>query len=266
MTQTITKIEAQKRKGRFNVYVDGQYAFPISEEVFIKYRVFKGMEVDDKLIDTLKNADNISKIHSRALNYLAHNLRTEYEVREKLADITEDEDAIDKVIDILADQTLIDDQRYADSYVRTVVRERKNGPDWIRRHLKDKRVEANYVENSLDHYYPEQDVLEIGVEVAKKQLKKYKRDSAKMAVNKTKELLMRRGFPYGDIEEIMNQTDTSEMAEQDHEVIDKVAEKYFRQYSRLEPYKRKQKIKQALYRKGFLMDDITIAMAKLENK
>lgn len=167
MTQTITKIEAQKRKGRFNVYVDGQYAFPISEEVFIKYRVFKGMEVDDKLIDTLKNADNISKIHSRALNYLAHNLRTEYEVREKLADITEDEDAIDKVIDILADQTLIDDQRYADSYVRTVVRERKNGPDWIRRHLKDKRVEANYVENSLDHYYPEQDVLEIGVEVAK---------------------------------------------------------------------------------------------------
>ena len=98
------------------------------------------MEVDDQLIETLKNADNISKIHSRALNYLAHNLRTEYEVREKLADLTEDTDAIDKVINILADQTLIDDQRYADSYVRTVARERKNGPDWIRRHLKDKRV------------------------------------------------------------------------------------------------------------------------------
>lgn len=38
MANTITKIEAQKRKGRFNVYVDGQYAFPISEEVLIKYR------------------------------------------------------------------------------------------------------------------------------------------------------------------------------------------------------------------------------------
>lgn len=263
MAKTITKIEAQKRKGRFNVYVDGQYAFPISEEVFIKYRVFKGMEVDDQLIETLKNADNISKIHSRALNYLAHNLRTEYEVREKLADLTEDTNAIDKVINILADQTLIDDQRYADSYVRTVARERKNGPDWIRRHLKDKRVDANKVETSLDHYYPEQDVIEIGIEVAEKQLKRYKRDSVKMAINKTKELLMRRGFPYGDIEEIMNQTDTDDMEQQDHEVIDKVAEKYFRQYKRLEPYERNQKIKQALYRKGFLMDDISIAMEKL---
>lgn len=263
MAKTITKIEAQKRKGRFNVYVDGQYAFPISEEVFIKYRVFKGMEVDDQLIETLKNADNISKIHSRALNYLAHNLRTEYEVREKLADITEDSEAIDKVIDILSDQTLIDDQRYADSYVRTVVRERKNGPDWIRRHLKDKHVPANDVETALDHYYPESDAVEIGVEVAEKQLTRYKRDSAKMAVNKTKELLMRRGFPYGDIEEIMNQTDTSEMNRQDHEVIDQVAEKYWRQYRRLQPYERNQKVKQALYRKGFLMDDIAIAIAKL---
>ncbi|MSE22192.1 recombinase RecX, partial [Lactobacillus parabuchneri] len=98
MANTITKIEAQKRKGRFNVYVDGQYAFPISEEVLIKYRVFKGMEVDDQLIDKLKNADNISKLHSRALNYLAHNLRTEYEVRDKLADLSDDPEAINQVI------------------------------------------------------------------------------------------------------------------------------------------------------------------------
>lgn len=263
MANTITKIEAQKRKGRFNVYVDGQYAFPISEEVLIKYRVFKGMEVDDQLIDKLKNADNISKLHSRALNYLAHNLRTEYEVRDKLADLSDDPEAINQVIDILVDQNLIDDQRYADSYVRTVVRERKNGPDWIRRHLKDKRVTANQVETALDHYYSADDVIEIGVEVAEKQLKRYKRDSAKMALNKTKELLMRRGFPYGDIEEIINQTDTDEMAEQDHDVIDQVAAKYFRQYAKLQPYERTQKTKQALFRKGFLMDDITIAIAKL---
>lgn len=263
MAQTITKIEAQKRKGRFNVYVDGQYAFPISEEVFIKYRVFKGMEVDDQLIETLKNADNISKLHSRTLNYLAHNLRTEYEVRQKLAELTEDEDAIDQVVAILAEQTLIDDQRYADSFVRTVVRERKNGPDWIRRHLKDKHVSDDQVENSLSHYYPAEAIIEIGVEVAEKQLKRYKRDSAKMAVNKTKELLMRRGFPYGDIEEMMNQVDTSAMATQDQAVIDRVAEKYWRQYRLLQPYERNQKVKQALFRKGFLMDDITVAMAKL---
>ena len=27
----ITKIEAQKRQGRYNVYLDGKYAFPVAE-------------------------------------------------------------------------------------------------------------------------------------------------------------------------------------------------------------------------------------------
>ena len=63
MASKITMIEAQKRKGRFNVYVDGAYAFPISENVMIKYRIFKGMEIDDELKEELVNADDISKLY-----------------------------------------------------------------------------------------------------------------------------------------------------------------------------------------------------------
>ena len=61
----------------------------------------------------------------------------------------------------------------------------------------------------------------------------------------------------------MNQVDTSDMATKDQAVIDQVAEKSWRQYRKLQPYERNQKVKQALFRKGFLMDDITIALAKL---
>jgi hypothetical protein len=34
----ITKIEAQQRAGRYNIYVNGRYAFPVSEDVLIRYR------------------------------------------------------------------------------------------------------------------------------------------------------------------------------------------------------------------------------------
>ena len=44
----ITAIVAQKRPGRFNVFLNGQYAFPVAESVLIKYRLYKGMEVDQK--------------------------------------------------------------------------------------------------------------------------------------------------------------------------------------------------------------------------
>lgn len=263
MVEKITKIEAQKRKGRFNIYIDGKYALPMSEEVLIKFRVFKGMEVDKDLIEKFKHADDLSKLHSKALNYLAHNLRTEYEVRTKLAEISEDPDAIDRVIDQLIDQRLVNDAKYAESYVRTVVREEKNGPDWIRRHLKEKRVASDVIETAIDHEFPEDEVLRIGVEVAKKQLKVHHQDAAKMAINKTKNLLIRRGFPYGDLDQIMDQLDTDTLTGDDSELIDRFAEKYWQKYAKLGDYEQSQKTKQALFRKGFTMDDITIALEKL---
>lgn len=264
MTQKITKIQAQKRKGRFNVYVDGQYAFPISEAVFIKYRLFKGMELDKQLIETLKTADNLSKLHTRALNYLAHNLRTEAEVRTKLQTLTDDDAAIDEVIDQLKDQQLINDRKYADSYVRTIVRQRKNGPGWIHQKLLEKKIDQSLIEAALADYFPESQVIEIGVRVAESQMKHYQRESQKMAINKIKEMLVRRGFGFELIGDIMERVDMTPLADHDREIIRQAAEKYWRKYRGLENYQRIQKTKQALFRKGFTMADIETALSNLD--
>lgn len=263
MTQSITKIEAQKRKGRFNVYVDGQYAFPISKDVFIKYRLFKGMELDKQLIETLKNADNISKLHTRALNYLAHNLRTEHEVRSKLLEITDNLEAIDQVISQLKDQQLVNDRKYADSYVRTVVRQKKNGPNWIRQKLFEKKVPKSLIDASIADFFPEDQMIEIGISVADNQLRHHQKESEKMVVNKIKETLVRRGFGFDIVPDIMEKVDTSGLASHDSDIIGGVAEKYWRKYAKLEKYKQFQKTRQALFRKGFSMDDIEAALENL---
>ena len=57
----VTKITTQKREGRYNVFLDDQYAFPISEDVMIKYRIFKGMEIDKQLQEEILAADDVSK-------------------------------------------------------------------------------------------------------------------------------------------------------------------------------------------------------------
>ncbi|EPC72337.1 regulatory protein RecX, partial [Lacticaseibacillus paracasei subsp. paracasei Lpp71] len=35
----ITKITAQKRRGRYNIFIDGTYAFPVSETTLVDYRL-----------------------------------------------------------------------------------------------------------------------------------------------------------------------------------------------------------------------------------
>ncbi|WP_268912706.1 recombination regulator RecX [Lentilactobacillus sp. SPB1-3] len=263
MAATITKIEAQKRKGRYNIYLDGAYAFPVSEDVLIKFQIFKGMEVDDQLQETIKKADQVSKLYSRAIDFLAHNLRTEFEVREKLLTLSEDEDAIKEVIDRLKDQRLVDDQHYAQSYVVTVIRGRKNGPAWIRNHLKTKHIPEAMIDNTLTELFNPELQLEIASEGAVKNIKLKKNDSLKMVQNKTKNLLAQRGFSFDIASQAVQSVDLDEFAERDSEIIDKLAKRYSRKYAKYQGYEREQRLKQALYAKGFSMDDIQGAIERL---
>ena len=41
----ITKIEAQKKKGRYNIYLNDAFAFGVDEATVVKYALFKGTEL-----------------------------------------------------------------------------------------------------------------------------------------------------------------------------------------------------------------------------
>ena len=53
----ISKIEAQKRQGRYNVYLDGHYAFPVAESVLVKFRLMRGVELDKDQVEAITTAD-----------------------------------------------------------------------------------------------------------------------------------------------------------------------------------------------------------------
>jgi Uncharacterized protein conserved in bacteria len=83
----ISKIAAQKRRGRYNVYVDGKYAFPVAESVLVKFRLMKGMEVDQDLIKRVTTADQQAQAYAKILDYLSYQMRSESEVEKKLQDL-----------------------------------------------------------------------------------------------------------------------------------------------------------------------------------
>lgn len=262
MTQIITKIEAQKRPGRFNVYINNEYTLAISERVLIEYHIFKGQEVDEQLINQLKKADSVAKLYSKALNYLAHNLRTIKEVQDKLAQSSDDQGQIDEVINQLIDQQLLDDQKYADSYVRTIVNQAKNGPKWISNQLTKRGVTLNQINEALANFYPEAVVIENAEQVVVKEMQHLKKEAFKMAVSKTRQLLLRRGFANNQIEIALQIIDPADYPT-DPTVIDKLATKYLKRYAKYGDYEQIQRTKRALYQKGYSMDEINSSLNKI---
>ncbi|UQS85574.1 recombination regulator RecX [Apilactobacillus apisilvae] len=256
MKTKITKISAQKRKGRFNVYINDQYAFPISENVMIKYHVFKGMEIDNELKNNLINDDNISKLYGKAIDFLSHQLRTERETINKLNDFTDNEDHVDKVINKLKEQKLINDQNYANSYVRTEVKKQDKGPSNVFFKLKAKFIDENKIKEAIDNYYSSDDEAINCSEQAKKLFNKHKRDAFKNRINKTKINLMKKGYSSEIINKSIDLLDFEPDVEQQKELLIQQGEKIWNRNRKYEGYQRSLKTKQSLYRKGFNIDDI----------
>ena len=151
----ITKIEAQKRKGRYNVYLDDQYAFPVAESVLIKYRLMKGMELDQNQIAQITTDDQIAKAYGRMLDYLSHQLRTEKEVIQKLQEIETPEEYFEPILQKLQEERLLDDHNYAMSYVRTVMNTELKGPSVIRQKLRLKGIGELDIDAALEQFTDE---------------------------------------------------------------------------------------------------------------
>ena len=246
----ITKIETQKRKGRYNIYLDDEYAFPVDEAVLVRHVLFKGMEITKEFQRQLEQEDNFSKAFSRAVNYLSYSLRSEKEVRE---DLVSHEFSIETAIDViekLKEMKYIDDLTYAESYTRTAANLNGKGPYNIRQELKKRGIKETIIEQALLEY-PMEQRIENGIAAAEKVLKRTKQSSSKETNNKVRQGLMQKGFNNDEITEILNQVDTAKDEDDEYEALKKQGEKIWRKQSKLEGSKKIQKVKSSLYQKGF---------------
>ena len=158
----ISKIAAQKRRGRYNVYVDGKYAVPVAESVLVKFRLMKGMEVDKDLIKRVTTADQQAQAYAKILDYLSYQMRSESEVVKKLHDLETPPEFVDPIMAKLRERRLVDDHQYALSYVQTMMTTSLKGPGVIRQHLRMKKVGENDIDAALANFTNAQQVEKIG--------------------------------------------------------------------------------------------------------
>ena len=253
----ITKIEAQKRAGRYNVYVNGHYAFPVSEDVLIRYRLLKGTELTQELITTLASADDQSKAYELALNYLSYQQRTEKEISDYLIKKEIPETTIAPVMARLVDDNLLDDEHYAHSYVRTMKRTSDKGPSVIRRQLKQRGVKDELIDNALAEDYQLDEQLERLDELVKKLQRQYQKLTPKIQRQKVQQRLVAKGFSFDSVGQVLAETNFEMDEETELDLLSAQAEKLWRRYHTKPMRERQLKIRQALYRKGFNGDLIS---------
>ncbi|MCH3923219.1 recombination regulator RecX [Limosilactobacillus sp.] len=251
----ISKIEAQKRRGRYNIYLDGHYAFPVAESVLVKFRLMKGLELDKEQVAAITTADAQARAYSRMLDYLAHSLRTESDIVKKLRDLETPEQFIAPILQKLRDQHLVDDHEYAASYVRTAMITSLKGPGAIRQHLRAKKIGENDIESALAQFTPERQ-RENAAKLAQKLFKRYRSQPRMRQEQKVRQGLLTKGYASALFDQVKEAVEPTEDPEEEDALLAQQAEKLWRRYRRYEGRARVQHFKQGMFRRGFDLDRV----------
>jgi regulatory protein len=254
----ITKITTQqKNKDRFNIFMDygkgEEYAFSVDSAVLIRFELRKGMEIDEFSILEIQFQDDIRKAYNRAINYLARRMRSEKEIRDYLAEKEIEQPIINEVIHKLTAQKYINDEKYALSYVRTQMNTTDKGPDLIRMELRERGINEGIIKHAIAEY-PFEDQVEKAIKVAQKVIKKNSKESQRIVKQKAEQFLLRKGYSFDVILLALTEADTDKELDDEMEAIRYQGEKTHRKYSKFTGFEYTQKMKQALFRKGFSMD------------
>ncbi|MDO4671219.1 MAG: RecX family transcriptional regulator [Aerococcus sp.] len=265
---TITMVEAQKRhKDRYNIYVDGVFAFGVSENTLAHFALFKNQVLTPERTRLIQRYEVENKLFERALHYLSHSLRTKKQVIDRLKKETDQEALITSTLERLESLGFIDDRTFAKSYTRTAMRVQNKGPQKIKQELKQKGISDEDMAIGLAEY----DTVILNDnsrQLAEKKYATYKRRySHTESLQKTRQFLYQKGYSNEEIQTALAVLSEHEVDEEkEWELLVTTRDKYWQRYRKYDNQKRRFKVKQQLFQKGFEGEAIHAAMDELPDE
>lgn len=197
----ITKITEQRKKYRYNIYIDDSFSLGIHEDVLVKYNLSLGMEVSDSFLQDVLMAEELSKTINYCLNRLSYRARSEKELRDSMRRKGYTEDNIEESIIYLKNHDYVNDLEFAKSFVNDKINLNKYGPERIKYDLMLKGVSRDIINEVLVIDIDEQ--LEMARDIANKKISAYEKDNKRDIYRKMSSFLQRKGFTYNVISKVV---------------------------------------------------------------
>lgn len=266
---TITDIAVQKNNGqRFNIFLDGTFAFGVSEETLSEFSLRKGSELTETQVAAIKESNTFYVYYAKAIHYISYALRTEKQVREKLAQIEDcDSLMVDKVIQKLKDDRYLNDVVYTQTFIQNALLLTKKGKNVLAQELYKKGIAPTIIKDELSKL-DASDELEAAIDVATKYIRRQKNISQKQLLQKTTRHLVQKGYSFHIANQVIQSLDFSQSDEDEWQHLCTQGEPIWKRYTaKYTGYDVKQKTTTALLNKGYNLTMIKrfIAMKGEEN-
>jgi regulatory protein len=212
----ITLVERQKKNPqRFNIYLDGDFAFGADEDTVVNFRLLKGKAISEEEFEKIIFETEIGKLMERMYGLFGRRQRTEKEVRDYLRNLSfkrtlKDQEAIspfvvDKVIARLYEKRLLDDRLFAEEWVRARQLSKKKGQIAIKQELMQKGVAKEVIDEVMEVQTSPENEYSLAQEALVKKERLFKGLEGNELKQKTLQFLLRRGFSYETAKDVVEE-------------------------------------------------------------
>lgn len=251
----ITKVSAQRRAGRYNIFLDGKYAFSASEKTVAEFILLKGKELNQAQIVKIEQFDADAKASDLAAHFLSYEPRTIFEVLQYLKKHQISVEAANAAVKELNELGYLDDRQYTRLFIKNNLRIGKDGPKNLQRKLTQKGVNPDLSQAEIDEVATEA-WLEIGQRVVKTMVHQAGKISQRELERKMKSKLRTHGFTVDLANEVISALDLKENEDLQLAALKKQGIKAYKRFRRLDERERKFKIRRYLFSHGFSSAEI----------
>lgn len=186
-------VEQTKYRGRYAIFVDGAYAFSLSETVLLESGLTLGSELSATELAKWRRRSAEGKQQDRALRYVLMRPRSTGEVRVYLRQKGTPPGLVEQILNKLSKAGLLDDEAFAKSFVESR-RLRPTSRLKLQQHLRAKHLGDEIIEQALDaERSTDQEALRVLI-AKKMHLLRFRQSPQKLM-----QYLARQGFGYDDI-------------------------------------------------------------------
>ena len=202
----ITQVEPQKKNPyRYNIFLDGQFAFGVDEDALVSQRLIVGKEISTEELPKILFETEVGKLMERMYALFTRRQRSEKEVRDYLRNLSfkrkvKDQEeisllVIDAVVERLKQRGLINDSQFAQDWLQARRSSKKKGKIALKMELIQKGIDKETIDQ-LDENISNEDEVSVAKQALEKKLKSWQHLPEIEFKQKAIAFLMRRGFAY----------------------------------------------------------------------
>jgi regulatory protein len=201
ITAVIAQERVRRQLGRrVNVFIEDRFSFALDANLAIDKGLRPGLVLSPEALASLLREDGDARAYARALHFLGYRMRSAKEIAERLKRDEWPDAVIERVIERLRRNNMVNDEAFAGAWVENRCNTRPRGAHALRQELRIKGVERETIEAALPDAKTE---TTNAVQAVRRKWENWDGLDERTRRDKSIQFLQRRGFNFSTAREAL---------------------------------------------------------------